>query len=225
MERMIRNVKARRPYDSRHRHEQANRTRRQILDVAGRRFLADGYAETTIAAIAEVAEVSVETIYKAFGGKSGLVRAIWEGALEGAGTVPAEQRSDAMQVSQLDPRQVIRNWAQLMTEVSPRAAPIVLLIRGAAGSDPRMAELLAEVNQQRLERMERNARTLFDRGDLRPGVTLDQARDVMWTFTAPELFELLVLRRRWSVEQFAGFIADQLIAALLPPGEPTREDS
>jgi hypothetical protein len=93
----------------------------------------------------------------------------------------------------------------------------VLLIRAAAALDTSMAELLAEVDEQRLRRMETNARTLYERGDLRSDVTLDDARDIMWTYTAPELYELLVLRRGWSAERFGTLVAEQMIAALLPP--------
>ena len=172
---------------------------------------------TTIGAIADAAGVSPETIYKAFGGKPGLVRAIWMQGLEGAGPVPAEQRSDAIRAAEHDPRSLIRTWGRFTSEVAPRVAPIVLLIRDAAASDVRMAELLAEVDEQRLRRMETNARTLFERGDLRHDVTLESARDVMWTYTAPELYELLVIRRGWSAERFGTLAAEQMIAALLPP--------
>jgi hypothetical protein len=65
--------------------------------------------------------------------------------------------------------------------------------------------------------MEHNARELFERGDFREGVTLDHARDVLWTFSSPELYELLVLRRRWPLDRYGRFVADGMIAALLPP--------
>ncbi len=214
---MVKEVGTRRTYDARRRRDQADRTRREVIDVARAMFLAEGYARTTMTAIAAGSNVSVETIYKAFGGKPGLVRAIWASGLQGSGTVPAEQRSDAMQASQLASRQVIRGWGRLSAEVAPLVVPILLLIKSAAGSDPRMAELLVEVDQQRLERMERNARTLYDRGELRRGMQLGDARDVLWTYSSPELYELLVLRRGWSVDRFVVFTADQMIAALLPP--------
>ena len=69
-------VKPKRRYDSPRRAEQARQTRVEVLDAARRLFLHDGFAVTTIAAIAAEARVSVETIYKMFGGKPGLVRAI-----------------------------------------------------------------------------------------------------------------------------------------------------
>ena len=42
----------------------------------------------------------------------------------------------------------------------------------------------------------------------------------MWAYTAPELFELLVRERRWTPERYGAFVADALIAALLPPEPP-----
>ncbi len=53
------------------RQAQARRTREVILDAAERKFMEGGYAATTVAAIAAEASVSVETVYKAFGGKPG----------------------------------------------------------------------------------------------------------------------------------------------------------
>jgi AcrR family transcriptional regulator len=220
---MSSDVKPRRRYNSSRRRAQAARTREDVVEAARRLFLTDGYGQTTVSAIAEAAGVSVETIYKAFGGKPGLVRAMVSKGLEGAGAVPAEQRSDEMQAAERDPRAVIRNWTRLATEVAPRTAPIVLLIRSAAGTDPEMASLLAEVDDQRLRRMEKNARTLYERRDLRPEITLEQARDILWTSSSPELYELLVLRRGWSVDRFAAFEADLMIAALLPPGAPLSD--
>ncbi len=220
---MSSDVKPRRQYNSCRRRAQATRTRQDVIDAARALFLAHGYGQTTVSAIAEAAGVSVETIYKAFGGKPGVVRALVSKGLEGGGTTPAEQRSDEMQAAELDPRAVIRNWTRLATEVAPRTAPIVLLIRSAAGTDPEMAGLLTEVDEQRLRRMEKNARTLYERGDLRHGITLEQARDVLWTISSPELYELLVLRRGWSVDRFAAFQAEQMIAALLPPEAPPSD--
>ena len=43
-----------------------------------------------------------------------------------------------------------------------------------------------------------NARRLHDAGHLRDGTTIRQAADVLWTYSAPELYELLVLRRGFA---------------------------
>jgi hypothetical protein len=61
--------------------------------------------------VAQEADVSVEMIYKTFGGKPGLVRAIWERAPVGGGPISAYRRSDAMRLRETDPRAVIRHWS------------------------------------------------------------------------------------------------------------------
>ncbi len=90
MGRKSRAVKGR-SYDASLRREQARRNHDRIIEMAQRRFLRSGYGPTTISAIAKDAGVSVDTIYKSFGGKAGLVRAMSARALEGTGPVPAEQ--------------------------------------------------------------------------------------------------------------------------------------
>ena len=191
-------VKSRRVYNSRGRQEQARRTRDAILDVARKRFLTDGYAATTMPSIATEVGVSVDTVHKAFGGKAGLVRAIYQRSLDGSGPVAAPRRSDQMQHGETDPHAIVRQWGTLTTEVAPLVAPVHLLIRDAAATDSEMAALLRDSDDQRRERMRHNAHTLADRGHLAPGVTIEDATDVMWTYSSPELFELLVLRCGWD---------------------------
>ena len=94
-------VKPPRPYDATRRRDRADRAREEIIDTGSRLFLTRGFAGTTVTAIAGASGVSEETIYKSFGGKAGLVRAIWARALEGEGSVPAERRSDAMQATSI----------------------------------------------------------------------------------------------------------------------------
>src|SRR4051812_38588099 len=75
-------VKTRR-YDSPRRREQAAATRGQILDAAQRLFEDQGYAPTTMAAIATEAGVALKTVYVAFETKSGVLRALWNLLLRG----------------------------------------------------------------------------------------------------------------------------------------------
>lgn len=209
-------VKPRRRYDSSRRQETARRNRQVVLDVAGRRFLRDGYAATTVAAIAEEAGVSAELVYKVFGGKGGLVRAIYERGLAGAGAVPAYQRSDEMRAQLTDPRAIMRAWGLLTAEVAATLTPIRLLLRAAATTDPDMATLLEQTEEERLERMRHHAEFLAERGYLRPDVTLAEATDVLWACSSSEFYELLVLQREWPLPRFAEFITDFMTTGLLP---------
>jgi AcrR family transcriptional regulator len=214
---MAAKVKRARRYDSAGRREAAQRRRTAIIEAAGRLFVREGFAGTTIARIARDARVSEETVYKAFGNKIALVRAIRDKALAGDGPVHAERRSDRMQTTEHDPREIVRRWGVLTMEVAPRVAPMLLLVREAAASDPELARLQEEMDAARLTRMTHNARTLLDAGHLRKGVTLETAADVLWTYSSPELYELLVIRRGWSIERYGRFVADSMIAALLRP--------
>ena len=208
-------VKSTRHYDASRRREQAARTRQAILDVARRRFLEHGYPATTVAGIAAEAGTSVETIYKTFGGKPGLVRALWQRGLAGRGLVPAPTRSDALSSTETDPVAVLRGWGQFTTEVAPEVAPIMLLIRAAAATDQEMVVLLTEAEGQRRTRMRHNARRLQGRGWLRPGVTVAQATDILWTYSSTEIYDLLVIKSGWSLRRYGQFVGDALIAALL----------
>lgn len=211
---MPHNVKSPRSYDSSKRRADAASRRQAVLTSAGELFAQHGFAATTIAAVADRADVSPETVYKHFGGKAGLVRALHDQALLGAGPVPAEHRSDSLR-THADPLEVVRGWARLSTEVAPRAAPILLLVRDAALVDTAMAELLAELDETRHRRMTDNAESLYSAGHLRPGVTLQVAADLLWSVSAPEMFELLVRRRGWSIEQYADFVYRTIVHGLL----------
>jgi AcrR family transcriptional regulator len=215
MDRKSRDVNGKRSYDTSLRRQQARQSHDRIIEMAQRRFLRDGYGPTTISAIANDAGVSVDTIYKSFGGKPGLIRAMSARALQGSGRVPAEQRSDELQARETDPRELISRWGVFVTEIAPLASPIALLLRDAAGSHPELTALLEEVHAERLRRMTENARRFAASGHLRPGIKVADAANVMWTYTAPELYELLVLRRGMPLKTYGRFVADAMIAALL----------
>ena len=206
--------KRRRRYDATRRRARALQTHESIVGAAERLFVRDGFQSTTIQAVAAAAGVSQETIYKRFGGKAGLVRAIRERGLAGEGPLHAERRSNALQ-KERDPRRIIQGWGQLTMEVAPRVMPILQLVAAGAGTDPEMARLRQELDRARLTRMRRNARRLAAAGHLRDGIRATEAADVLWACSSPELYELLVDRRGWPLARYARFIADVMVAGLL----------
>src|SRR3954447_2954219 len=102
-------VKPRR-YDSPRRRAQAEATRREILDAAERLFVRDGYAATTMAAIARGAGVPLKTVYVAFETKSGVLRALWNLRLRGdQADVPIQDRAWYREVlAEPDPERELR---------------------------------------------------------------------------------------------------------------------
>jgi AcrR family transcriptional regulator len=208
-------VKTSRRYDSAARRARALRTRTAILDAAERQFLEDGYGTTTIASIAREAAVSVETIYKSFGTKSGLVREIYERGLEGRGDSRAYVRSDEMRVREGDPQTIMREWGRLTAEVASVVNPIRALMRHLALTDREIAAVLETAESERLARMRHHARFLKARGYLREGVTVSEATDVLWICSSLEIYELLVTRRGWSTTRFARYVGTFMITALI----------
>src|SRR6476659_7999947 len=128
----------RRRYDSTGRRAQAQHNRAAILSAAGRGFLAHGYAATTMAVIAADAGVSVETIYKVFGNKPGVLKAVFDAAVgSDEQAIPAHDRDvlDNLWV-ELDPEKKLRLYGEVLGRSAARIQPVQRLARDAAASDP-----------------------------------------------------------------------------------------
>lgn len=207
----------RRPYDGSGRQARARQTREEIAEAAQRLFEENGYARTTIVDVAQKANVSPETIYKAFGSKGALLGAVVTASIRGdTDAAPLRRRPviDAIRQEQ-DPRRQLEMYGSLLAEVNPRLAPLVRVMREAAPGDPGIGAALVQLRANRLEGMSEFAALLADRGALRPSISKQEARDVLWSLNSPELYELLVLERRWSARRYGRWIAQQLAAALL----------
>jgi AcrR family transcriptional regulator len=221
---MSEDVKPRRRYDSTRRQAQAAQTRRDILDAAHRLFLERGYAGTTLAAIATAAGVVVETIYRAYGSKAELCRAVVRAAVAGGtdrAQVPVEQRpAIAAVIAEPDPHRQLLLYAATQPGIHARAGPLLRVLIGAAATDPQLAELWAQIEQERLQGMGRFARLLADRGVLRPGLPVTEARDLLWTLNSLAVHDLLVLQRGWSPDRYRDWLAAALARELLPDQPP-----
>ena len=68
--------RGKRSYHSTVRADRALTTRRRVIEAATTHFLDAGYAGTSLAAVAGSAGVSVDTVYKTFGSKIGLLKAV-----------------------------------------------------------------------------------------------------------------------------------------------------
>jgi hypothetical protein len=71
------------------------------------------------------------------------------------------------------------------------------------------------MNAQRLRRMDDNAARLHDRPGLRPRIRRAEIRDVMFTYSSPELYDVLVVHRRWSLRRYTDFVFAGMCAQLL----------
>ena len=204
-------------YDSSRRRAKARQTRLAVLDAAHVRFVEHGYAATTMAEVATDAGVSVETVYKAFGNKPGLVKAVLDVSVVGDDDPIAlmERESIGRIRAEADPHKKLRAYAAHLAETAPRTFPVQFVVREAAAADPGAAEVWEQLQSERLTGMTHLASELDAGGHLRRGTSVEEARDVLWAHNSVELWHLLVIQRAWDTERYGSWIGEQLVSALL----------
>ena len=208
---------ARRSYRSAARAEQAAATRRAVLQAARDLFTEQGYAATSIAAIAARAGVAVDTVYAAAGRKPTLLRDLVETSLSGGDeAVPAEQRDYVVRIrAAATAQEKITVYAAAVAEIGVRMAPVHRALAEAAASDPDCAALRAEISARRAANMRLFAADLRATGELRGDLTDDEVGDIVWSLNSAEYWALLVGERGWSPERFAAWLTDAWIRLLL----------
>ena len=207
-----------RTYDSSNRSRQARETRRRIVAAAALLFVREGYSATSISAIAEEAGVAVPTVYATLRSKANILRAVVELTVRGDDeAAPLSSRADWQEMERLkDPREQLAQFAHLHRQICDREAAVFAQIEAAAGADPEATRLLAEHDQLRYETQSRLARSLHRRKQLRPGLAAREAADVIWTLASERTYLALVRERGWKAANYERWVAEQLVAALLP---------
>jgi TetR/AcrR family transcriptional regulator, regulator of autoinduction and epiphytic fitness len=207
-----------RPYDTTNRQRQAAETRRRIFEAAEELFTRDGYVTTTIATIAEHAGVAVQTVYASAKSKRDILKGILDLAISGeAEQVPIQASSQWQEIeTEPDPRTKLRKLARLHRKICVREAPAFAIMADAAGSDPEIRTLMHDMADQRYQDHHRLAKSLHQTGNIRPALSSRRAADIIWALANERTYLALVRDRGWSTEDYEDWLADQLIAALLP---------
>jgi TetR/AcrR family transcriptional regulator of autoinduction and epiphytic fitness len=209
--------KSRRGYVSAMRTERAERTRKRVIDAAARLFVQQGYATTTIRAIAAEAGVSVPTVEQLFGTKAQVLHVVIDVAVAGDDEpVPVLSRAwaaDAKSASGL--ADFLSAVAQVLSEAQARSAGVMLAAYEAAASDPDSQLLIMDRESQR----ERTASWIVDgvieRAGLRPGIDKAGAVDTVWLLMDPVIFDRLTRHRGWSLDRYASWFADSAARLLV----------
>ena len=205
---------SRRKYHSPLREDQAQQTRERALTAALSLFVDRGYAGTTVAAVAELAGISPETIYLALGGKRGLLEAVISTAI-GGDSLAAEDEEIWNAIEKLsDPRQRLEKIVKYSCEILARTRPIHAVIRGAADKEKFAADLNQRLIRDRLgSQTERIRRYLKD--DLRPELSVAQAGQRYSALASPELYYLLTVEFGWTPLKHRTWITKLLVSELL----------
>jgi AcrR family transcriptional regulator len=213
----------RRAYSSPLRADQAQRTRRRILESARELFVDRGYARTTVAAVAEHAGVSPETIYVTLGGKRGLL----EGVMDITGPHDSASEDDTWwrMVARLPgAAERLEKTVEYSCRILARTLPIHAIIRGAADNEPFAAELGQRLLTERLANQTERIRQYL--GDaLRPGLAVTEAGERYCALASPELYYLLTIELAWTAEQHRDWLIQLLHTELLGSPAEDRDQS
>jgi AcrR family transcriptional regulator len=219
---MVRSVK-KRSYKSTVRQDQAAQTRLLIVDAASDLFTSNGFARTTVRAIAERAGVAPDTVYATFGSKVRVLTALGDARLAPPGVANVMDRPEAIAVrDEVDQRRQLRLFAQDIAAVSTRVRPIYEVLRTASAVEPEVGEVFAEMERHRLVNMGRFARWLAANGRLR--VTEDRAAEIVWALASPDVARMLCDTRGWNEAEHADWLATTLAGALLSDTDDNSAD-
>ncbi len=207
-----------RSYTSPVRDEAARATERRILDAAERLFIEQGYGPATIASIARAAGVSKQTVYNSCGSKADLLKRLYDVRLVGdEEPVPFADREEVKEVgSRSDPRALLAGYGQLAGQILERLGPVMsVVVSGAASGDPDLRRHLEVADSERVIGAQSWAGQLASLGALRPGLTVDRARDIIWAMNSVQTWDLLVRRRGWSTQDYGTWLGEALAEVLL----------
>jgi TetR/AcrR family transcriptional regulator of autoinduction and epiphytic fitness len=208
-------VSVKRSYSSAKRQAQARETRRAIVDSAGELFVTNGYAATTMQAIAEGAGVAVQTVYAVFGNKRELLRQLIETSIAGDDEpVPITERAEAQAVAaEPDPRRRAELDAALSRSITERVAPIVRVIGEAAASDPELAAVMEAVKAARRKEMIVSAKIIAGPDGLR--VDDEEAAATLYVLYSPQVADMLMRDYGWSPERYEAWLARMILDAVI----------
>lgn len=218
-------VKRTRSYDSTARRERARETRRRVVTAAGELLAERGFVATTVVDVARRAGVSAESIYKSFGTKTALVKAVFDVVIGGDDEpiTMADRPEIRRIVAESDLRRKLRLYATNAAVVAERSVRVQLMLRNGSSADPRIDELWQTIQDERLAGATGFARHLVESGGLRDRLGVDQVRDVVWVSISVEVFDLFVLQRGWSTNDYADWLERTLIAFVLDD-DPRQTD-
>jgi len=204
-----------RPYVSAKREAQAKATRTSIVQAALKLFTANGYVATTIQAVADEADVAVQTVYATFGNKRELLRQVLESAVGGDDAAEAMPESPALTAiaRETDARKRAELDAALSTEISRRVAPVVRVLREAATVDEEFAATSAQITAQRRTDMKAAAKLLAGTDGLK--IPLELALGTLYVLYNPENFTSLTVDFGWSEKRYERWLAEMLYRTLL----------
>jgi AcrR family transcriptional regulator len=208
-----------RRYDNSRRLALVRATRLKVIEAAKRLFIRHGYPATTLEAVADAADVALPTLYRLFGSKRALLKAVLDTSLGGDdkpvafGDRPEQEQARA----ELDPTVMVRLFARICRQLMERSSGMFHVLSTAAQVDPDIARLHDEISQQRYTGQSRIVAAIAARNALDPDLTIPDAQDIAYAALSPEVHRILTAERGWTADQYEAWVARALGSLLQQP--------
>ena len=174
--------------------------------------MANGYAATTVPQIARAAQVAVPTVYASTGGKAEILATL----LEPLTNHPAAGETLSAVAACEDPVEVVRLTGEGARLTHERHSNLAFGLYPQSQAEPATARLRAEIVRAYQDALAVPADRLADLGALRPGLTRDDALDVLWFYLGHGAWNALVMDRGWTLRRARDWLTAAALAALLP---------
>jgi len=199
------------------RRARAEATRRKILRAATAEFGERGYHGATITSIAERAGVAHQTVYFVFHTKAALISAAIDALVMGDDPPVLPQDTEWWRAMEQDPdpAEALRHFVRGAGPLYQRASRLGEILRAAALTDPEVRR-----THEHHEELQRTAyrevvEILASKGELRDGLTLDDATDVLLVTLSDSAYVFLTVDRGWSHDRAIEWFCDALPPLLL----------
>ncbi|OAI41824.1 hypothetical protein AYO38_03480 [bacterium SCGC AG-212-C10] len=202
-----------RTYTSPDRVHGARATARAILAAAEVLFVREGYASVTMKQIASEAGVAPATVYLHFNGKGAIVRALAEAITDAPDLSVTRVEGEGSVEGQL------RTAVSILQHLNERSWAVVEILRSHSGAEPEMNVLAQEWQQRHFDAVRRGVGAVANAGRLRPGVTVEQAADILYAIAGTDVYRSLVRERGWTAAEYGSWLTQFIESQLLsePP--------
>ena len=204
------------------RRDRARATRLRITRAAYSLFCERGYSGTTMADVAEVAGVAVQTVYLVFHTKSELLSRTYDYAVLGEDEpVPPElQPWYAAMTAEPDVTDALRHAVSGIGTILARATPLDTVVRASAGSDPDAARVRALHERWRAEGYRAMLEILRQKSALRDGISPELATQLLLLYAGMDVYRVLVHDFGWSHDDWIDWTAVTVSEQVFAPARP-----
>ncbi|WP_232661279.1 TetR/AcrR family transcriptional regulator [Pseudonocardia sp. TRM90224] len=189
-----------------------------MIAAARELFEGEGFRATTIAAVAARAGVSAESVYKGFGTKAVLAKAVFDQVIAGDDEPVAVWERPELVAMRAEPdvHRKIALFVAALVERVQRSAGVQILIRDGRHVDDGLRPVWEALCAEALTGMTVLAGHLLETGQLRRSISATEVRDLLFNYVAVDHYERLVLGQRWPIEQYTTWLTRAITTALCP---------